>query len=669
MKERYIKNSWQEGDIITSEKLNNIEDGIEYIYYEWDKITIGDYASELIDARYGPNDIEKHPTLGHRLNHMDNVIKNINMQFDYVDVRTFGVKADCIYNGKADCIPVGTDNTIAFQTAIDYCIANKIALYIPAGKYLITDTLQVHGNLTLKGQSMSDSSLIFELLDCNKNAIEVSGCRSTWENLTLECAGYLGKAGIMFKNDSGDNQSMKLTKIHINTFRYGVATLSPETINRIVFTHCQFVSNMQAGIFFESYRDGEGWGHSAPVTFYDCMCNANGVQDWMKSFTYKGIPIFTPNDKPYGYQAYFRGITNLAWYGGQLSNHIDAKNLAMLHLQNVNGVVFDGFDIEDLKSSASVGLNGNTLTSYGDLEGSAILLNAVRGSFFRIQALYNIQSHYLFKIVYGLGTHVIDFVKDLASSFEYSVDTIGTNYNQTGNLCKLSTSSDLSQFSANALGMVVNQEKSTLTKVFDPNYIRPVCTDVRNDWLFDYVYDHKIIDNLPSYAIGYWGDNTDNLDLSKSCYIEKEVFRPEYLSAIIYTANSVYTPDCKFFIAQYEGEKLLKMNYYTLRGDVPIKTQGIANDVFGVYAKCKCEENTTKVRYGFILSGTYMGDIVTHGEILGFEVNAYYLNNRLLNLPCEATNRIEKKNNKMIKYKDNILLRILKKIKTLLFKK
>lgn len=29
MKERYIKNSWQKGDIITSEKLNNIEEGIK----------------------------------------------------------------------------------------------------------------------------------------------------------------------------------------------------------------------------------------------------------------------------------------------------------------------------------------------------------------------------------------------------------------------------------------------------------------------------------------------------------------------------------------------------------------------------------------------------------------------------------------------------------------
>ena len=78
----YDKTNWKDDKTtpVNARNLNNMEDGIEYIYHKWDKIiqdsTTGDHAAELIDARYGPNDIEKYTTLGHRLNHMDDKFKN-----------------------------------------------------------------------------------------------------------------------------------------------------------------------------------------------------------------------------------------------------------------------------------------------------------------------------------------------------------------------------------------------------------------------------------------------------------------------------------------------------------------------------------------------------------------------------------------------------------------
>ena len=56
----------------------------------------------------------------------------------YVNVVDFGAVGDCVYD-------TGTDNTIAFQTAIDYCLQNSKALFVPEGNYLVTGSLLING--------------------------------------------------------------------------------------------------------------------------------------------------------------------------------------------------------------------------------------------------------------------------------------------------------------------------------------------------------------------------------------------------------------------------------------------------------------------------------------------------------------------------------------------
>ena len=94
----YNKTNWKDDKTtpVNAKNLNNIEDGVEYIYHKWDKIiqdsTTGDHAAELIDARYGPNDTEQHPTLGHRLNHMDNKFKEVNSQLEQITNNNINAK-------------------------------------------------------------------------------------------------------------------------------------------------------------------------------------------------------------------------------------------------------------------------------------------------------------------------------------------------------------------------------------------------------------------------------------------------------------------------------------------------------------------------------------------------------------------------------------------------
>lgn len=76
----YNKTNWKDDEStpINARNLNNIEDGVEYIYEKWDDIisdaTTGDHAAEMIDARNGPG--QNYKTLGQRLNNFDSQIKD-----------------------------------------------------------------------------------------------------------------------------------------------------------------------------------------------------------------------------------------------------------------------------------------------------------------------------------------------------------------------------------------------------------------------------------------------------------------------------------------------------------------------------------------------------------------------------------------------------------------
>lgn len=76
----YNKTNWKDDETtpINARNLNNLEDGIEYVYEKWDEIisdsTTGDHAAELIDAR------KNKKTLGERLDGIDTQFNTIAIE-------------------------------------------------------------------------------------------------------------------------------------------------------------------------------------------------------------------------------------------------------------------------------------------------------------------------------------------------------------------------------------------------------------------------------------------------------------------------------------------------------------------------------------------------------------------------------------------------------------
>lgn len=209
----YNKTNWKDDKTtpVNAKNLNNIEDGIEYVYHKWDKIiqdsTTGDHAAELIDARYGPNDTEEHPTLGHRLNHMDNKFQDISSQLahienisTYISVKNFGAKGD----GKAD-------DTEAIQAAFDYMNSRLSAVdsstnvsfhtvFFPKGIYNISRPINIYNRARIVGErSIIRSSAEW----CIDHPQGYHGGTIGWQTEISHMI-FLGKNGIRLNTRQGD---------------------------------------------------------------------------------------------------------------------------------------------------------------------------------------------------------------------------------------------------------------------------------------------------------------------------------------------------------------------------------------------------------------------------------------------------------------------------------
>lgn len=542
-----------------------------------------------------------------------------------VNVRWFGAKADC-YKGSSDfsILPSGTDNTIAIQSAIDFCIVNRYDLYFPAGKrnasginaeYMVTDTLNINAPLAIYAETeakitgfiKNKTKPIFRIENCDQGKIE---------NLTIQGCGYLPLAGIEFVSNElyHDSQGMELNNLKIHNCRHGIYSAGGETINRIVVNRCVIMSNLIAGFYLKSF-EGSAYTASAPITFIHTILNANGIPEFLAqspSITYDGVTVLNPTDK-YGYQFYAKGFGNLSYIGGQISAHGAPRLLSMVSLDRGAGVSFIGVDIEDITSPVTEAgtLIKNFDLDYGATEGAAINVSNVLGFNFAQSSFWQLNTQSVFKFVGRLGDANIQVVNLESGNFKYSIDVIHANYDANEVMTRLKYDGDKVKLSPSAFAALDRSGLEVLTSIKGP--LLPTTPGI------DAIFTNKPKNAAGSqYAVGYIGTSFSPT-FSTGPYITKAVNAGSVVYALIECTQNAFTPHGKFFIQQtgsFGSQHVL----------VDLKGGGLIGNTYYTYAKYVLNPLTTSIKYGFINSQNYVGNIPDHATVKGFTVYIDYKN-------------------------------------------
>lgn len=322
----YNKTNWKDDKTtpVNAKNLNNIEDGVEYIYHKWDKIiqdsTTGDHAAELIDARYGPNDTEQHPTLGHRLNHMDNKFKEVNSQLEQIK-----------YYLSPSKLEQSSDIYEELNKCLDECRINGGGtVIVPGGRYYLSKQLSIFDNTKLILQKdtiiiAQDSCITMLLNGSNSGCSNITVDGGTWvaneyvdgnhvmnifaigrgSNITIKnctfknvvdqhCIDIVGSEDILIENCNFEGYKNISDRYYAEAIQIGEHTqegfgyfgpFDNKPVSNITVKNCIFKSSD----IFEPWAVGVG-SHTSVIDIYSS--NINIVNNNFDECTYCGISFF-----------------------------------------------------------------------------------------------------------------------------------------------------------------------------------------------------------------------------------------------------------------------------------------------------------------------------------------------------------------------------------------
>lgn len=534
----------------------------------------------------------------------------------------YGMTADGEGTPDFTSVFTGTDNTVPLRNAIAAAQTAKRPLFIPAGKYRLADTVTITGNIVLQA---SNVTFLADIRDQTKSVIKLIGVRrGRIEGFTIYGCGYLPKAGIEFA--TSDSQACTLYKITIKTCRHGIYINEPEIVNRIIVDTCDLSSNFIAGFWMNSYV-GITYGQSGPLTFRDTILNSNGVPLFAKAgMTYQGTPVFLAGDV-FGYQIYVRGFINFCMFGGQISNHGEAKNAALAMFRNGSSTVLYGVDVE----AFSEPVDAATGVAYADavtpranaVDGAALIFSAVTGVTVSDFHVFDIRSPSIVKFAYqcaDVRVATIDWREpdNDPTRAKYIVDVFGSNSQPAGvsgaNITRLTYEADFRRLTASAWGCLVNKDVfQTLAEV------RGGITTVNGvDGIFDTLgITVDATDN--KYRIGYIGADPSNPDWTRASYLTREVTdRMALYFQLVASSNSV-SPDGRFIVGFFDSFGAFISATTTVAKGAELNISA-PNPVYSRLGRVDIPSNARTVRFGFINAANYVGKIPDHAPLTGFSV-------------------------------------------------
>lgn len=472
-------------------------------------------------------------------------------------------------------------------------------------KYLITDTITP----TLMDIDFNSSTIVFFTTDKTKPVFISQGqANKTWRDGYILGTSYMPLAGIQFK--SPDNQAMTLDNIKVRTCRHGVYGDEGENINRIIFSNCDFGSNLIAGFWMKSYETT--YAHSAPVFFNNTILNANGVPSWLTTQTFEGVQVKEDSLK-WGVQFYYKGVSTLVWNGGQISDHNSNNCLAHVLVTQANGVTFSDFDFEDM--SSPVTLDGTPITDtatnetvYASTEGGAMTFSACSDVSVKFNHVNSINQQSLIKIEYTCRNVVLSLPSDtkLIGSM-YSVNAFGQGGSNTSTIKILTPTNKINGKTLN------NISNTSLIKILESGnkdgvpYAPVGGVGVHFDTNYaDTEY------RLPYIASGDLASTVSN-------NIKIPVYGITSLGIKAYIKELGYSVTGSLIVSFYDSSDVFisASDYLNLRPTVnTFNSHGLNSIVVSVPISAKF------ARIGLVNSANYTGLIPSHGALISFSVFA-----------------------------------------------
>ena len=559
-----------------------------------------------------------------------------------VNVKWFGAKADGNdvrrYNDALDIAgSVHTNNSEAFQKAINFCIEKGHELYIPAGElytnssgallrksYILESQITVNSTLNIIGQP--NTKLVGGVNAPNSFTGSIialtNNYRGKIQDIEIKGHNYTPKAGIEFlylSNTGGSqqNQGMELNNVKISNCKYGVYAEKNAACDRLVINRCELVSNIKAGFWLNGTVDSiDNTSNTTPIHFINTILNGNGHACWMDAFN--GIrPIDIPG--PY-YQLYTNYTNNISFIGGQISNHQESRTNALVYLKNGRGANFQGVDLEGGPNNhfKAAGIHLKNFKGFNLTQSHIYQINTRKTDIYdTCNNLHGTDNDFAAVILLDGDCEYttiknIDLDNDLyptLGNFNHAINVIDSNF-QVDKRVFLDYDGPTHKLSLEALNALNKSRLDVLSNINGPIRVTAKFNDLFN-------YQSTVTNNsIERYGISN--------QLNETTYMEKELIGASMLYVVLETTQNAFDPDGKFFIYQYDS------NNTRIQDDL-LSTKGIITINGKHYASMKilANPNTKKIKYGFILdlddNSTYPNAYIPeHATVYGFTLYADY---------------------------------------------
>jgi hypothetical protein len=239
-----------------------------------------------------------------------------------------------------------TDDTVAIQNAIDYCVANqKGVIFIPAGTYNITAPIRLYTNISLVGEG-SGTSVISKSTNTNGTGSNTARGGTITDSYVYDDIIQLIHADNQYTYDV-NIRGLRLIKTAYAANSHGIyypraAYLNVEDVHIIntqhgTFTYDSFVVNFnsvqtQANQYGFSYEDdGAGLNSGTTATFQNCAVNFDAT-------------VAQPIN---GFNLNLLTYSNIISSGVDNGNRVDGGVATAYFLQSCNSIVVTGCGVEN----------------------------------------------------------------------------------------------------------------------------------------------------------------------------------------------------------------------------------------------------------------------------------------------------------------------------------